>query len=72
MGARHERDLGDAIGRDAVPVETAGAADATGGASPGGLSPFYDTFWLDLLREYEDVCAALEAAYRTDDDDAND
>ena len=53
-------------------METAGAADATGGASPGGLSPFYDTFWLDLLHEYEDVCAALEAAYRTDDDDAND
>ena len=53
-------------------MEAGRPADAHGGAPESGLSPFYDTFWLDLLREYEDVCAALEAAYRTDDDDAND
>ena len=49
-----------------------GAGESGDGAPEGGLSPFYDEWWLDLLREYEDVCAALEAAYRTDDDDAHD
>ena len=72
MGARHERDVGGPERRDAVPVETAGADDAHGGAPESGLSPFYDEWWLDLLQEYQGVSAALEAAYRTDDDDAND
>ena len=53
-------------------METAGADDAHGGAPESGLSPFYDEWWLDLLQEYQGVSAALEAAYRTDDDDAND
>ena len=38
----------------------------------GRDTAFLDEFWLSLSREYEDVCASLEAAYRTDDDDAND